>query len=308
MSNPRADSAGELPSGGLGEREMGAGRSAIASRGASPISARGLHDITCTGTVPVDDTALAVTDTCGPGHPVVYLNGSYASQRHWRPVVSELGSGWRHITYDERARGRSKRSSDYSFRACLRDLDAVLEATGVDRPILVGWSYGAALAVHWADRHPDRIAGVVSVDGAYPYGVTGEEGRERIRKLFHRMRWLFPPLSRLGLAARMSADQHAEINIEINEVSAALAPVLDRVLCPVRYVLGTGGSLGGGEEEWGQVRASLDPVLARNPNLRVSAKVASNHSQIVRKDSRAIADAVREVSSSTQAPISGGIA
>ena len=308
MSNPRADSAGEPPSSGPGRTETGAGRSATASRGASPILARGLRDITCTGTVPVDDTALAVTDTCGPGHAVVYLNGSYASQRHWRPVVSELGSGWRHITYDERARGRSKRSSDYSFEACLRDLDAVLEATGVDRPILVGWSYGAALAVHWAERNPDRVAGVVSVDGAYPYGVTGEEGRERIRKLFHRMRWLFPLLSRLGLAARMSADQHAEINIEINEVSAALAPVLDRVACPVRHVLGTGGSLGGDEEEWGQVRASLDPVLARNPNLQVSAKVASNHSQIVRKDFQAIAEAVREVASSTPAPISGGIA
>jgi hypothetical protein len=35
-------------------------------------------------------------------------------------------------------------------------------------------------------------------------------------------------------------------------------------------------------------------VLARNPNLKVSAKVASNHSQILRKDFRAIAQAVRE--------------
>src|SRR5262245_55995190 len=121
---------------------------------------------TWTGMVPVDDAALAVTDTRGPGRPVVYLNGAYASQRHWRPVIAELGTNWRHITYDERARGRSKRSADYSFAACLRDVDAVLEATGVDRPLLVGWSYGAAVAVHWAERNPGRILGVVSVDGA----------------------------------------------------------------------------------------------------------------------------------------------
>jgi hypothetical protein len=38
---------------------------------------------TWTGMVPVDDTALAVTDTGGPGRPVVYLNGSYADQSHW---------------------------------------------------------------------------------------------------------------------------------------------------------------------------------------------------------------------------------
>jgi hypothetical protein len=56
-----------------------------------------------TGTVPVDDTALALTDTGGPGVPVVYLNGQFATQGYWRPVIADLGTGWRHITYDERA-------------------------------------------------------------------------------------------------------------------------------------------------------------------------------------------------------------
>ncbi|MGA5127572.1 alpha/beta fold hydrolase [Streptomyces pseudogriseolus] len=248
-----------------------------------------------TGMLPVDDTALSLTDTRGPGVPVVYLNGSYCGHRPWRPVISELGPGWRHITYDERARGRSRRSADYSFEACLRDLDAVLEATGVDRPLLVGWSYGASLAVHWADRNPGRVRGVVAVDGAVPYGITGEEARARIRRLFGRMRPLLPLLRPFGLSARMSADQHAEINIEINEICAALGPVLDRATYPVRYVLATDGNLGGDREEMERMRASLDPVLARNPHLRVSAKVASNHSRILRKDFRAVAEAVREI-------------
>jgi hypothetical protein len=58
-----------------------------------------------TGMVPVDDTALAVTDTGGSGIPVVYLDGQFATQGYWRRVIAELGTGWRHITYDERARG-----------------------------------------------------------------------------------------------------------------------------------------------------------------------------------------------------------
>src|SRR5262249_34284518 len=81
-----------------------------------------LTDSTWTGMVPVDDTALAVSDTGGTGIPVVYLNGAYADQSHWRRVIADLGPGWRHITYDERARGRSKRSADYSFEATVRDL------------------------------------------------------------------------------------------------------------------------------------------------------------------------------------------
>jgi pimeloyl-ACP methyl ester carboxylesterase len=254
---------------------------------------------TWTGLVPVDDTALAVADTLGPGRSVVYLNGAYAGQRHWRRVIAELGTGWRHITYDERARGRSKRSADYSFEACLRDVDAVLEARGVERALLVGWSYGAFVAAHWADRNPDRALGVVVVDAA-PVGLTGEEGRARIRQLFHRMRWLLPLAQPLGLAARMSADQHAEVNIELNEIAAVSAPVLERLTCPVRFVLATGGNLGAGHEEMESARAALDPVLARNPNARISAKVASNHSHILRKDFRAVAEAIRETATVRQ--------
>jgi pimeloyl-ACP methyl ester carboxylesterase len=69
-----------------------------------------------TGMVPVDDTALYVTDTGGPGRPVIYLNGAYADQSHWRQVIADLGNDYRHIAYDERARGRSKRSADHLFR------------------------------------------------------------------------------------------------------------------------------------------------------------------------------------------------
>ncbi|MGK4582186.1 alpha/beta fold hydrolase [Kitasatospora sp. HPMI-4] len=256
---------------------------------------------TWSGMVPVEDTALAVTDTRGTGRPVVYLNGSYATQKNWRPITAELGSGWRHITYDERARGRSKRSADYSFEACIRDVDAVLDATGAERPLLVGWSYGAALALHWATRNPDRVAGVVMVDGGYPWdylaSVEGgpEAGKEEIRRLFRKFRWTMPLTRRLGLSANMSADQHADINIELNEIVAAGGPVFDRVTFPMRFVVASGASLGSTEEGHAAMRATLDPVLARNPNVRVSATVGSNHSTVMRKDFRAIAAAVREV-------------
>ena len=85
-------------------------------------------------------TRLAVTDTGGPGVPVVYLNGAFSSQAHWRRVIGELGTEWRHITYNKHARGASRQSTDYSFEACVRDLDEILRATGAHPPLLVGWS------------------------------------------------------------------------------------------------------------------------------------------------------------------------
>ena len=175
-----------------------------------------------TGMVPVDDTALAVTDTGGPGIPVVYLNGQFATQGYWRRVIADLGTGWRHITYDERARGKkSKRSANYSFKAAVRDVDAVLAARGVDRPLLVGWSYGAVVAAHWASRNPDRTVGAVLVDGAYPYDWLDEAMEQRIRKLFRRLGWFTPLLRPTGLTPRMTAEQQADSNIELGKLSRA---------------------------------------------------------------------------------------
>ena len=90
----------------------------------------------------VDDTALAVTDTGGPGIPVVYLNGQFATQPYWRRVIAELGTEARHITYDERARGKSRRSADYAFEVAVRDVDAILAARDVDRPLTLRPSGG----------------------------------------------------------------------------------------------------------------------------------------------------------------------
>jgi pimeloyl-ACP methyl ester carboxylesterase len=247
------------------------------------------------GMLPVDDTALAVTDTGGTGTPVVYLNGSYASQRHWRPVIDDLGPGWRHIAYDERARGKSQKSADYSFEACVRDLDAVLTARGLERPLLVGWSYGALLGVVWAARNPDRVAGVVGVDGPYPCGWTDEARHEYIRRMFHKSRWALPLVRLVGNAARMTAEQHAEVNIEAHKIHAALEPVLDSVTVPVRYVVASGEALGSKENWQEEMRTTINPVLTRNPHLAISAKVASNHGSIVRKDFRAIAEATRQL-------------
>ena len=251
-----------------------------------------------TGMVPVDDTALAVTDTGGRGIPVVYLNGQFATQGYWRRVIADLGAEYRHITYDERARGRkSKRSADYSFEAAVRDVDAVLAARGVDRVLVVGWSYGAFVAAHWASRNPDRALGAVMVEGAQPHDWLDEAMEQRIRKTFRRMRWFLPLLRPTGLTPRMNADQMADSNIELGRLAREreLAPVLDDITVPARYVVASGTSLGSKGDEQERIRASLDGVVARNPNIKISAKVASNHDAILKKDAPAVAEAVREV-------------
>ncbi|MFD3745602.1 alpha/beta fold hydrolase [Nocardia sp. NPDC058633] len=251
-----------------------------------------------TGMVAVDDTELAVTDTGGTGTPVVYLNGQFATQGYWRKVIADLGPGYRHLTFDERARGKSKKSTDYSFDTCVRDIDAVLAARGItEKPILVGWSYGAYLGAHWTSRHPGGAVGAVLVDGAFPYDWLDEAMELRIRTLFKRLSWVLPLARPTGLAPRLTAQQQADSNIELGKLSSVgqLSPVLNAITVPVRYVVASGTSFGSKGDEQEKIRAGLNAVLATNPNIRVSAKVPSNHGAILRKDYRAVADAVREI-------------
>jgi len=63
----------------------------------------------------------------------------------------------------------------------------------------------------------------------------------------------------------------------------------------VRYVVASGASLGSRGDEQEQIPTSLDAVTKRNPDIKISAKVASNHGAILKKDFPAVADAVREV-------------
>ncbi|MET9487917.1 alpha/beta hydrolase [Nocardia sp. NPDC006630] len=251
-----------------------------------------------TGMVPVDDTALAVTDTGGPGIPVLYLNGQFATQGYWKKAIADLGPGFRHITFDERARGKkSQKSADYSFEACLRDVDAVLAARGVDRVLVVGWSYGAFVAAHWTSRNPDRAIGAVLVDGAQPFDWMDEAMELRIRKLFKRLSWFTPLVRPTGLTPRLSAEQMANCNIELGWISRAdaLGPVMDDIAVPTRYVLASGSSFGSKGDEQERIRAGVETVTARNPKIQVSAKVASNHGAILKKDFHAVGNAVREV-------------
>ncbi|MGW7480035.1 alpha/beta fold hydrolase [Nonomuraea muscovyensis] len=250
-----------------------------------------------TGMMPVDDTALAVTDTGGPGIPVVYCNGQFATQGYWRRVIADLGTGWRHITYDMRARGKSKRSADYSFETAIRDVDAVLAARGVPRALVVGWSYGAFVAAHWASRNPDRCVGAVLVDGAQPYDWMTEEMALGMRKLFKRLNLFMPLLRPTGLTPRMSAVQMAEINIELGWLArvSELGPVMDNVTVSTRYVLASGSSFGSKGDGQERIRTGVDAVVASNPNIKISAKVPSNHGSILKRDFRAVAAAVREV-------------
>ena len=88
----------------------------------------------------------------------------------WSPLLQQLAGHCRLIRYDGRGNGLADRNvDDISFAAFVRDLEAVVDAVPAERPALLGISQGAAVAIAYAVRHPDRISKLI-LYGGYPLG------------------------------------------------------------------------------------------------------------------------------------------
>jgi len=79
----------------------------------------------------------------------------------WFSVLEELRQRYRVVTFDQRWHGRGIRSESFTLDDCADDAVAVLDALGIDRAVVVGYSMGGASAQVLWHRHPDRVAGLV---------------------------------------------------------------------------------------------------------------------------------------------------
>jgi len=83
-------------------------------------------------------------------------------------VAPRLAGEFRVVAYDQRGHGESgKPASGYGFDHVAADALAVIDSLSLRRPVVVGHSWGANVALDVAVRHPRRVAGAVLVDGGF---------------------------------------------------------------------------------------------------------------------------------------------
>ena len=89
----------------------------------------------------------------------------------WRPWIDALSRSHKFLRMDERGCGLSSTDSPaICFEALVSDLEAVVDAAGLERFALFGHSQGSAIAVEYAARHPERVSHLVLL-GAYARGA-----------------------------------------------------------------------------------------------------------------------------------------
>lgn len=100
--------------------------------------------------------------------PLVGLGGWIGSWELWAEPFSLLSQRWRTIAFDHRGSGATIAPVEsITFDRLVDDVFAVLDALGVECCVLAAESAGGAVALTAALRHPERIVGLVIVDGAW---------------------------------------------------------------------------------------------------------------------------------------------
>lgn len=122
-----------------------------------------------------DKTRIAYA-TCGEGPPLVnvFRWGAHLELDWQTPVwhswLAALGHGRKLIRYDARGCGLSDHDvEDFSLDRHVEDLEAVVQACGIERFPLVGMTGGGPIGVAYSVRHPGNVSGLV-LYGSYLQG------------------------------------------------------------------------------------------------------------------------------------------
>jgi pimeloyl-ACP methyl ester carboxylesterase len=193
-------------------------------------------------------------DAAEPPVLVVPGMGEYAQEYTW--LLDALGER-RVVIVDVRGRGRSDvPDTGYRWEDHIGDLRAVVEASGLERPIVVAFSRGSSYALGYALRFPAELRGLVVGDYfARHVGLPAEIADQQLAS----------KIRGVPIAERMPEHAVRQVVAESREV-----PLWDRLTelqCPVLVI--RGGSKGAlvGDELAAQWQAALPSVeLAMLPD------------------------------------------
>ena len=109
----------------------------------------------------VKDGQIIYYRDLGKGFPIVFLHGNNLSGNYFAKQ-GILYRDYRLIFVDSRNHGRSSRQSvKMTFEQMAADLEEILQFLNIKKALFVGHSDGANLAMVYASRFPDRIAGLL---------------------------------------------------------------------------------------------------------------------------------------------------
>lgn len=126
------------------------------------------------------------------GSPVLCVHGLSANAFCFQALADELATEHRVFAYDLRGRGDSEKPEHgYSVPIHAAELHTLIQALGLERPVIVGHSLGALIALYFAAHYPASLSKLVLIDAGAPLAWKTPEEQPA---------WLTASISRLGMS------------------------------------------------------------------------------------------------------------
>ena len=157
----------------------------------------------------------------GAGAPIVFVHGFSFDARMWEQQFAAFAVTHHAVRYDLRGFGRSDLpAGPYSH---VEDLQALINALGLEKPLLVGLSLGGNILLEHALRYPGVARGQVLISAGLPgHAWTTERPPDAIQRLARergvkaaREAWLAHPI--YGSISKRSPEGHARLRAMIED-------------------------------------------------------------------------------------------
>ncbi len=111
--------------------------------------------------------------TYGAGAPLILLHGGLGNTDYWGGQIDAFARDYTVITIASRGHGRSTNNGQpYSYHLMASDVLAVMDAMGVAKAPIVGWSDGGNIGLDIAINNPDRLTSLFAFGANFnPSGV-----------------------------------------------------------------------------------------------------------------------------------------
>ena len=105
-------------------------------------------------------------DWGGSGRSLVLLHGLASTCHIWDLVAPVLSADYSVLALDQRGHGESSKPEEgYGFPSVAQDLLGFIRGLGLERPIIIGHSWGGDVALEFSVSHPSETSGLCFVDG-----------------------------------------------------------------------------------------------------------------------------------------------
>ncbi|MDT8316596.1 MAG: alpha/beta fold hydrolase [bacterium] len=207
----------------------------------------------------------------GSGRPLVFIHGWSMAAPLWQRQIEHFAkSGYEATAIDLRGHGKSFKDGPYTISQFAYDLKDFIHDRGLEKPVLVGWSMGAMVALEFIIKHPSKAAGICLVGGMprfteaddYPHGLPLKDVKGmkvKLKRDFERTMGEFRESISEGLS---ESDKEILMNAAFPDLKASKASLVELMEDDLRE---------------GLEKIKLPTLLIHGDKDRVSLRAASEY-------------------------------